>query len=419
MHSKAVRILLSAVTALSLLCGCADKTESLALSVSKENIEQRTEETAGYLLAGDMDSIQKYLSSDTAAESLTEAADTLKQSTLDHVLAVQDGIRNAGYAYFSAGTIMYRVYMQYDDSMYIKASALNIVTEAAIESTDAYTQTIIPIGPSPQTDGILTLPSNVQNPAVAILVPDSSADTEQEYAFLAEVAAGLAEQGVASIRLTLRYETYPELVMDPYAVTVEEEYTHDISYAIHIAETEAVNASEIYYVGHGRSALMSLAMADAHFELHGAVMLAGSYRGYEEILLSEKEKELKAQNLSDTEIDAQLSDMKQAVSEIQALDTEDTDALLLGYPGAYWKQMTAYKAERYIKGVSVPILVLHPEADEVYTYETDYLPLEELVKDNTLISTETYEGLDHDFKDATGTKVSADMISDLAEWILE
>ena len=164
---------------------------------------------------------------------------------------------------------------------------------------------------------------------------------------------------------------------------------------------------------------MSLAMADAHFELHGAVMLAGSYRGYEEILLSEKEKELKAQNLSDTEIDAQLSDMKQAVSEIQALDTEDTDALLLGYPGAYWKQMTAYKAERYIKGVSVPILVLHPEADEVYTYETDYLPLEELVKDNTLISTETYEGLDHDFKDETGTSVSADMISDLAEWILE
>ena len=81
--------------------------------------------------------------------------------------------------------------------------------------------------------------------------------------------------------------------------------------------------------------------------------------------------------------------------------------------------MTAYKAEKYIKGVSVPILILHPEADEVYTYETDYLPLEELVKDNTLISTETYEGLDHDFKDETGTSVSADMISDLAEWILE
>ena len=64
MPSKTVRILLSAVTALCTLCGCAEKADSLALTVSKENIEQRTEEIAGYLLNNDMDSVSKYLSDD-------------------------------------------------------------------------------------------------------------------------------------------------------------------------------------------------------------------------------------------------------------------------------------------------------------------------------------------------------------------
>lgn len=421
MPSKTVRILLSAVTALCTLCGCAEKADSLALTVSKENIEQRTEEIAGYLLNNDMDSVSKYLSDDAVKKELNTAADTLKKSSgsLDHVLAVQDDIRNAGYAYFNSDNGVYRVYMQYDENMYISASSYSVQTQVTVENGNAYTQSIIAIGPSPQTDGVLTLPNSTSNPPVAILVPDSSEDTEKEYAFLAELAIGLAKQGVASIRLPLRYEVYPELAMDPYAVTLEEEYTHDIAYAIHIAETEAVNASEIYYIGHRKSALLSLGMTKNHFELHGAVVLAGSYRGYEEILLSGKENELKAQNLSDAEMDSELSAMKQAVAKIQTLDTEDTDELLLGYSADYWKQMNAYKAEKYINILSVPVLILFPEEDAEYSYETDYLPEKEMVKKKSLIRTESYKGLDHDFREADEDAISKDMINDLAEWILE
>ncbi|MCD8010752.1 MAG: alpha/beta hydrolase [Lachnospiraceae bacterium] len=122
--------------------------------------------------------------------------------------------------------------------------------------TDDYIEIPITLGydSEKQLNGMLTLPKDVENPPVAILIQGSGANgmdspigTNNNRVF-ADLAWGLAEQGIATIRYDKRSYSYPEDVTD-----IETEYLLDVADAVRFALSDSrVDGEQLYLIGHSQ-----------------------------------------------------------------------------------------------------------------------------------------------------------------------
>lgn len=149
-------------------------------------------------------------------------------------------------------------------------------------------------------NGLLTLPKGVEKPPVAILLQgsgpnnmDSIIGTGLNRPF-ADIAHGLAENGIASIRYDKRSYAYPNDVSD-----VETEYLYDAKEAVRLAkEDKRVDSNRIYLIGHSQGGLLGPKIAQDNPEIKGFVSMAGTLRRLEDIVLTQTTLRLEQENLS-------------------------------------------------------------------------------------------------------------------------
>ena len=113
--------------------------------------------------------------------------------------------------------------------------------------------------PQKQLNGMLTLPRNVEKPPVAILVAGSGPQGMDSLIGaannrpMADLAQGLAEHGIASIRYDKRSYAYPEDVVD-----IQTEYLFDFKDAVRFAlEDPRVDGGRVYLIGHSQGGMLS------------------------------------------------------------------------------------------------------------------------------------------------------------------
>ncbi len=146
------------------------------------------------------------------------------------------------------------------------------------ESTDSYTETEIKIGEY-ELDGILTLPNGIEKPPLVILIQGSGQSDMNETIGAAknapfkDLAHGLAEQGIASIRYNKRYYQFPDKATAD--LTVEDEVLGDAAAAVAYAK-DSRNADEsgIIILGHSLGAMLAPKIAQDNPDVAGIISLA-------------------------------------------------------------------------------------------------------------------------------------------------
>ena len=303
--------------------------------------------------------------------------------------------------------------------------------------TDEFKEISLAVGEY-QLPGILTVPTGGENPPVVLLVSGSGA-TDMNGTIgaagntvLRDIAHGLANHGIATLRYDDRYYAHPELANDEGAMTIEAEVLDDVYAAIgQLAIDSRVDSSRIYVLGHSLGGMLVPKIAAESNQLAGVISLAGSLRNLAEISLDQNIAAAEAirTNLSaeeEKQLDAQLEKAEAEVSAILALKGDDGKTYLT-LPASYWYSLNQAVGLNYIDQLDIPILILQGSEDFQVYPQTDYALWQEYLADDPNATLVLYQGLNHLFMESDGSKtiaeydapntVNQEVIDDIASWI--
>lgn len=329
------------------------------------------------------------------------------------------------------------MYFTYNADKKIDGMWINYYTLSEAEDHSAiFDEVEIKIGADPYVlDGILTIPKNVENPKLVILVQGSGPNDMNEtigavsnQPFL-DIAQGLAEKGIASIRYNKRYYQYPNAATDN--VTIQEEVLEDVNYAIEYALTsEEIECDGVYVIGHSLGGMLAPYIAATNDSVKGMVSLAGSPRKLEDIILDQNVRALEASKteITEEEYNSMLQLVSDEVASVKNVAEGDT-TYLLGIGSSYWYSLNQINTAEVVKTLTIPMLFLQGEADFQVYADIDFEEWKTLLDGMTNAEFVLYPELNHLFMKTNGKtdtseydiqgKVSREVIDDMAEWIIK
>ncbi len=279
--------------------------------------------------------------------------------------------------------------------------------------------------------GVLTTPVGVENPPVVVLVQGSgSTDRDQNISGntpFRDIAHGLAEMGIATLRYDKRFYTYPQAYDGTAAL--REEVLDDVNAAIELLRgDERVNADAIYVLGHSLGGMLAPNIALENEDVKGLIIMAGTPRQLYE-LSYDQIQDVVAMHPTD---DAMELYLQQVESELEILggDMSDVDdnQILLGIPAIYHKSVQQYVGVDIVNQVDVPMLILQGSEDFQVFAETDFVLWQELLEDRDNVEFKLYDGLNHLMMESNGLRdlseystigeVSSDVVRDIANFIV-
>ncbi len=367
------------------------------------------------------------------AEVEGKAGEFLSQTSVEGQVYEQYFIVGV-FAEYSLADVVFQ--LTFDDEKKIAGFFYNVVEKEVVEGsdetetteevaeaeelvvTDAFEEvaTTVDAGVDMPLDAILTLPKGVEYPPVVILVHGSGASDKNEEVYgnvpFQDIAHGLAELGIATLRYDKRVFAYPtEYSAMGYEVTLREETIDDANAAIQLMRNDGrVNEEEIYVLGHSLGGMLTPVIAAENEDVAGIISMGGSLRPVYDIIYDQNmmSKEiLYAAELDDATKATYDTAFAQVETDIQAIregnyDVEE-EALLLGLPVKYVDSAKTYAGTEYIDEVEVPILVLHGENDIQVSVEADYASWEEALAGRENVTFHLYEGLNHLMMPSDGT----------------
>lgn len=299
-------------------------------------------------------------------------------------------------------------------------------TVPSVVSGDTYEETAIQVGDSSYPlDGILTVPKNIQNPPVAILVQGSgSTDMDETIGAnkpFQDIARGLAEKGIATIRYNKRYYQYSQLYTK--TSTVKDEILDDVTSAIALAKANgSVNPQKIFVIGHSLGGMLAPKIAQDNPDVAGIVSMAGSPRKLEDILLDQNKDALN----SGKETKEQYAAVEVQVKQIKDLTDKD-DKDILGTNSHYWYSMNQIDTGSIAENLTIPMLILQGSADFQVYPGVDYAQWQSLLGSKSNVTFHEYDNLNHLFMQSNGKKdlteydiaehVDGNVIADIASFI--
>lgn len=275
--------------------------------------------------------------------------------------------------------------------------------------------------------GILTLPKNVKNPPVAILVPGSGDNDADESVGankpFRDLAHGLARRGIAVIRYN---ESTPRNTKPDF--TIQDDSLNDASLAIKYVNTlKSVDKKKVFIIGHSLGGMMAPKIATDNKEVKGIVCLAGSPRKLEDIIVDQNRILLGAnKSVTPESLKIHMTQVQAAANKIKNLK-EGGSEIILEYPASYWFSLNRIDIPSIAKKLNIPILIAQGSADFQVYADIDYVAWQNLLKDRDNVTFRLYDNLNHLFMKSNGKMdtteynikgtVDSQVIEDIAEWI--
>ncbi|WP_312642841.1 DUF3887 domain-containing protein [Hydrogenoanaerobacterium sp.] len=312
------------------------------------------------------------------------------------------------------------------------------VIEQPLENSEKFEEIRLEIGSgATKLSGKLTLPKGVEKPPVVVMLQGSgSTDLDETVGKAAnkpfrDIAHGLAEQGIASIRYNKRFFTYPEEAQNlANTLTVEDEVIKDATDAIELAEVDTrVDNNRIYLLGHSMGGMLAPKIAYDNQTVRGIISMAGSLRGMEDILLDQNLAAINESNISESEKAKRVQALEKEYKKIKELTDADAkkSVTVFGQPASYWVSLNRAKGIAYAPNLNIPMLVLQGDADFQVSVEKDYQSWRDALAGKQNVTYWVYGGLNHLFMPTTGVKDTTDydspahveqkVIDDIAAWI--
>lgn len=281
--------------------------------------------------------------------------------------------------------------------------------------------------------GLLALPHG-DGPFAAVVLVHGSGPNDRDETIgpnkpFRDLAHGLAQRGIASLRYDKRTLVQPER-FETGAYTVDDEVIDDALTATDLLrERPEIDSGSVFVLGHSLGAMLAPRIAAVDAGLAGIILAAAPARPMGEVLL----QQLNHIAASDGEVaPAETTRIEAIRAEVQAMAEYRAETAaqpgLLGAPQAYWLDLAGYDPVAKTKELAIPVLVLQGGRDYQVTVEDDFARWRQVFEDSDRVVLRLYPNLNHLFVAGEGMATPAeymtraghvdkDLLDDLAEFI--
>jgi dienelactone hydrolase len=285
--------------------------------------------------------------------------------------------------------------------------------------------------------GTLTLPVGITGPLPAVVLVHGSGPNDRDETILAnkpfrDLAWGLAGKGIAVLRYEKRTKEHAAQIVAAglSQFTVKEETINDaLSAAAQLRQTDGIDPKRIFILGHSLGGTVAPRIGQADPNLAGLIILAGSTRPLEDLMVEQNRYMLTLGGKPSEEDQAKLNELIGEVAKVKKLTAADASSpvLLLHAPPQYWLDLREHEPLAAAKTLRMPLLILQGERDYQVT-KADFAGWKSALGSQPGVTFKLYPDLNHLFIAGEGKStpdeyerpghMAESVIGDIAEWIL-
>ena len=290
-------------------------------------------------------------------------------------------------------------------------------------------------------NGLLTLPAGAANPVPAVVFVHGSGASNMDEKVgkltpFKDLAQGLAQHGIASVRYDKRSFAHGfKMLRDKsLEVTVKTETIDDAILATELLKKDPrIDPERVFIIGHSMGGMLAPRIDAEGGNYAGLIIMAGSPRKLEEIILDQNEAALRStKGLVNWIVKKQVAKFAAMFDGMYKLSDAEARKKKMGGGTTlyYFKEMGEHPASDYLTVCDKPILILQGEKDFQATAEKDFAAYKQLLARKENVTFRLYENLSHAFVpyvygDIMKAKqeynveqhISEEVIADIANWI--
>ena len=291
-------------------------------------------------------------------------------------------------------------------------------TPPAYANTGAFSERDITVGDDRwKLPGTLAIP-NGKGPFPAVVLVHGSGPHDRDETVggakpFKDLAQGLASRGIAVLRYVKRTKQYPVAEAAP---TMTAESVDDAVRAAELLRRQPeIDPKRIYVLGHSQGGYLMPRIMQRDAKLAGVVVMAGSVRPLEELVVEQTEYLL---SLSGGGTPAQRNQLEQL--------KKDPWSIAPNLPPSYREDLKGYDPAAEAKKIDMPMLILQGERDYQVTMK-DFKLWQAALSGRSNVTFHNYPKLNHLFVAGEGASspaeyekaghIAAEAIEDIAKWI--
>ncbi|WP_136605533.1 alpha/beta hydrolase family protein [Paenibacillus dokdonensis] len=291
-------------------------------------------------------------------------------------------------------------------------------------------------------NGILSLPDPCSSKVPAVVLVHGSGPLDKDESIGAnkpfrDVAEALSAKGIAVLRYDKRTKIYGKRMLkeSPGDVTVESETIEDAILAAKLLKNDGrIDPDKVYIFGHSLGGMLAPRIDMEGGNFAGIIIGAGSPRSLSDIIMSQNDDVLAQLPKFLRKIaKRQIAGLKAKFDAITGMSEEEAkQTKVFGKIYAwYFKEMAGHPAADYLIATEKPVLILQGDKDFQVSSEKDFALYQQICIGKPNVRFKLYPGLNHlfmksvygrvkDFKKEykIPQKVSAEVLEDIAEWVL-
>ena len=242
-----------------------------------------------------------------------------------------------------------------------------------------------------------------------------------------DIADGLAQAGISSLRYNKRYNQDPSA--DAGAWTLESEVLDDLDAALQMLPSSEAAGYSVVVAGHSLGGMLLPTILARHPEVAAGISLAGSPRDLFDIMTDQADAQIQSSDAGDDEKASARATQSAALAAAKAL-TDPNGEPILGMPASYIVSLNQMHARLPddVAAIGVPVLVLQGGADAQVYPDKDY-PAWRPVLDGKQADYQLFDGLNHLFMPVSGTSgpldyntpnhVDPQVVTAMADWLVD
>lgn len=289
-------------------------------------------------------------------------------------------------------------------------------------------------------NGMLSIPEERNGTIPAVILVHGSGPSNMDGKvgnnfIFKEFAEGLAERGIAVIRYDKRTFVYGKEMKHDNGMSVREETIEDAILAADLLRNDPrIDSNKIFIIGHSMGGMLAPRIDAEGGNFAGIIIMAGSPRKLEEIMMTQNDLALKSLNrvirfIAKKQV-AALSAKLDNIYNLTDDEAKSTPVLGKHVKAYYLKEMGEHPSIQYLKDLDKPVLIMQGEKDVQSTVEDDFEAYKKHLDQKPNVTFKLYPNLNHLFMPAIygnilkvqkeykiAQKVESQVFKDIADWI--